>query len=140
MVILKSVQQHGFTLVELMMVVSIIGILLAIAVPSYTTYVNSSRENDGREDIYRIMAQQERYFLKNMVYTVNLGLGGIGYSIAAGAPLTSPEGYFRTTAMACSDATTQVTGSCIRLETEGLGAQNGTDFWLESDGDQSDNL
>jgi type IV pilus assembly protein PilE len=123
-----------------MMAVSIIGILLAIAVPSYTTFVNSSRETDGREDIYRIMAQQERYFLKNMSYTFNLGLGGIGYSIAAGAPLTSPQGYFTTTAMACSDATIQVTGACIRLETDGQGPVNGTDFWLESDGDQSDNL
>jgi type IV pilus assembly protein PilE len=140
MLVLTFRNKAGFTLIELMIVVAIIGVLSSIAVPSYVAYLSAAQENDGREDVYRVMAQQERFFLKNMAYTTNLGAGGIGYNVAANAAVTSPEGYFLLSAAACSDSTTQVTGPCIRVTATGQGKQAGTTFWLESDGDQSANL
>ena len=129
-------RNNGFTLIELMIAITIIGILASIAVPRYTDYVTEVRETDGRDDVYRIMAQQERYFLKNMAYTIDLGPTGIGYTL----PVISPEGNFIMSASACVAATIQVTGPCIRITATGQGKMDDTDLWLESDGDQSDNL
>ena len=43
--------QAGFTLVELMIAVVVLGILAAIAIPSYTSYVNKSRAKSGSADL-----------------------------------------------------------------------------------------
>jgi type IV pilus assembly protein PilE len=139
-------QQRGFTITELMVVAAIIGILLSIAIPSYNGYVQESRQNDGRDDVYRVMAQQERYFLKNMTYTGNLGTGGIGYNIAANADLTSPEGYFLLNASLVCDNNDAALGqvntlaACVKITATGGDKVLGTVFWLESDGDKSANL
>jgi type IV pilus assembly protein PilE len=62
MLVLTFRNKAGFTLIELMIVVAIIGVLSSIAVPSYVAYLSAAQENDGREDVYRVMAQQERFF------------------------------------------------------------------------------
>ena len=126
--------QQGFTITELLIALSIIGVLVAIAVPSYTSYISDSQQIDGREDVYRIMAQQERYFLKNMNYANTLAQ--IGYTV----PVISPGGYFVMSTAACSDTTTQAAGACTRIVATGQGAQTNTTLWLESDGDKSSNL
>lgn len=78
--------QQGFTLMELMITVAIIGILTAIAYPNYTAYVQKSRRADAQVALNEIVQRQENYFLRNFSYANSLNQ--LGYVN------TSPEGYY----------------------------------------------
>ncbi len=66
MVNLKKSQ--GFTLIELMITVAIIGILAAIAYPSYQDSIRKSRRAEGRTAMMQVLQQQERYMTQNNSY------------------------------------------------------------------------
>lgn len=134
-----SPKQAGYTLMELLIALGVIGILAGISIPSYNQSVKASHQNDGKEDVYRVMRQQERYFLNNMTYTTNLGIGGIGYIVNDDALLISPEGYFQISAGLCSAPPKDI-GRCVRITATGINSQEGTVYWLESNGDKSDSL
>lgn len=52
--------QRGFTLIEVMVVVVILGILAAIAIPSYVEYVNRSRRTEAKTALLQVAQWQER--------------------------------------------------------------------------------
>ncbi len=58
----------GFTLIELMIVVAIVGILAAIAYPSYTRYVQNTREAEAQGQIMELATALEAYRAKNFSY------------------------------------------------------------------------
>lgn len=59
---------HGFSLVELMIVVVIIGVLSAIAFPSYTEYMRKTYRSEAKQVMSDIAQKQERYFTANAAY------------------------------------------------------------------------
>jgi len=65
-------KNQGFTLIELMIVVAIIGILTAIAAPSYTSYLREAGRRDAMVGLTTIADRQERYYLQNNTYTTAL--------------------------------------------------------------------
>ncbi len=95
-------KSEGFTLIELMITIAIIGILAMIAVPNYQQFMREGRRADGQSTLLDIAARQEKYFMENHLYTANISDLGVGtsetlltkgnyYSIAATCGLV-PDG------------------------------------------------
>jgi type IV pilus assembly protein PilE len=61
-------KQEGFTLIELMIVVAIVGILAAIAYPSYQEQVQKTRRADAQADLMELSSFMERFFTENNRY------------------------------------------------------------------------
>ena len=74
----------GFTLVELMIVVVILGILAAVAIPAFTRYVKRSKTSEAQGNIAKIYQGQLTYYQRN------LERGGTLFVNAAALPTTAP--------------------------------------------------
>lgn len=70
---MKKIYQSGFTLIELMIVVAIVGILSAIAYPSYVEYVKESRRSEARSNLLELAQFMERYHAANGRYVTVAG-------------------------------------------------------------------
>lgn len=68
-----SHSQQGFTLIELMIVMAIVGILAAIAYPAYTDSVRKSRRADAKAALLEDAGFLERYYSTNFRYTAAAG-------------------------------------------------------------------
>lgn len=77
--------QRGVTLIELMMVVTILAIIAGIAVPSYRKYLLRSQRSEAKIALLQLQTAEEKFYLQNNSYTDNvkaasptgLGLAGV---------------------------------------------------------------
>ncbi|MFK5949107.1 MAG: type IV pilin protein [Methylococcales bacterium] len=133
--------KKGFTLIELMVVVAIIGILASIAYPSYQDSVTKSRRRDATGALVGLANAMERYYTENNTYTG--AAGTVGTPADTGAPrifsIKSPidgsDKYYDLKIQAANANTytlratpfgSQVSDSCGNLELTQTGAKTPT--------------
>jgi len=91
--------QKGFSLIEIMVVVAILGILSAIALPSYTESVKKGKRSDAKVELLRLAQMQESYFVQNLSYAKDLTQLGF-----AANTINSDEGLYDITMSGISPA------------------------------------
>lgn len=81
----KSRRQHGFTLIELMVVVAVVAILAAIAYPSYQEQVRKSRRGQAQADLVEYAQLAERFHSANNTY--------VGFTAPSHSPRQGASSY-----------------------------------------------
>ncbi len=110
----------GFTLIEVMVVVVIVGILASIAYPSYQDIVRQTRRSDALSALMDMMAKQERYFTDFNTYVKDGDLAKLGFTVTSNKVATTGN-YYLISAAACTGSTL---AKCVELKAVG---QNGQD-------------
>lgn len=70
----------GVTLLELMVVVVILGVLTAIAYPSYTAFVDRAKRNEAKGALLQVATNQEKLYLQSNTFTTDLTALGLSTS------------------------------------------------------------
>ena len=83
--------QRGITLLELMIVVTVIGVLAIVALPNYRDYSARARRAEARSALLQIATQQERHYLSNNTYTNDMAR--LGFPVSAACNASSGGSY-----------------------------------------------
>ena len=112
--------KRGMTLIELLIVIVIVGILAAIAVPTYTNYIQRARRADAKVALEQVRATQEMWRAEKGSYGTLAQI-----QTTMGAPATSVSIYYNW-------GFTVLSANSFTAEAQALGSQAG-DGWLGID-------
>lgn len=116
--------QRGFTLIELMIVVAIIGILAAIAIPNFLRYQAQARQSEARSNLGGVFVAETSFFGENSRYS---SFNEIGFALAGSSNRYNYYSY----------GTTQGSGGVISVGSQqviiaGIGSQTADDTIVPS--------
>ena len=78
---MRNSKQNGFTLIELMVAVAIVGILASIAYPSYTSYIIKGNRSAAQAQMLDIANRQQQFLLANRAFASTTTLNSSGYAL-----------------------------------------------------------
>lgn len=109
----------GFTLIELMIVVAIVGILSAIAVPNFLLFQARARQSEAKELLAALFVAEQSWFTENQSYA---NAATVGY-VVAGAPK-----YYAAPVVTSADASGFTATTSGNIDTDAF-----LDVWTVSD-------
>lgn len=112
-------RQAGFTLVELLIAVVVVGILAAVALPSFVDSVRKSRRTDAFAALSAVQQAQERWRSSRPSYTDNLTAAPTASQPGLGLPATTANGHYT---LALSDVS--ATGYVVTATASGTQASD----------------
>ena len=114
----QKIKFKGFTIIEVLIVVAILGILAAIAIPQVTKYITNARRADGKTALLAASQAMERYYTNNYTYVG----ATIGPDTTDLIPETSDSGYYVLSFPAAQNGTNP-SASTFTIQAIGLGKQ-----------------
>ena len=113
---LRGSNSKGFTLIELMIVIAIIGILAAIAIPNYISYRDKAYCSSAETDVGSVMAAIADYFSEPT--NMSVSKANLGVTDGVGGELSNDNTYTITgTVSAYTVEVTDVSTRCPRFDT-----------------------
>jgi type IV pilus assembly protein PilE len=114
----------GLTLIELLMVIVIVGVLAAIAVPMYSGYMQRARRADAKTALEQVRAAQEMWRAEKGSYCIDGGgnTAEVRLRTTMGAPATTISNYY-------TWSFTVKTATAFTAQATAIGSQ-ATDGWL----------
>jgi len=127
----RKFAQSGITLIELMIVLAVLSVLAAIALPSYEQVMERARRSEAREALSDFAARQEQFFLDNTTYASVVSVLGRnaltekGYYMISVPTFTAVSYTLRATAQASQGSDT----TCATMSLTSTGSKSPDDCW-----------
>jgi type IV pilus assembly protein PilE len=125
----SAMKNKGFSLIELMITVSIVGILAAIAIPSYAAYTKRANRTDATRTITVYAQALERCYSQTFTY--------VGCAAAPTASVASPQGYYTITIATATAPTATYSITAVPVASPQLQDSSCMHFAVDNSGKQS---
>lgn len=121
---MRITQNQGFTLVELMIVIAVIGILARIALPSYTSYISRGKVVEAGVNLAAYRTSMEQYYQDQRTYAASGSQTVCGVAVPSGVGVTK---YF---SFGCAVAGTGAAQTFVAVASNvaGKGLGNAADY------------
>ena len=137
----RSAAERGVTLIELIIVIVVVGVLAAIAIPSYRQYVLRTHRTEAKTALLNLAAAQEKFYLQNNTYATDdlletappagLGLSATTengwYTIVIADGANADE--FSATATAAGGQASDTRCATFTIDQAGVKTATNTDCW-----------